>query len=132
MNQKLEKAEELLQQVLSLIAELKQVKAEAQANKKPLSQKDYVPVVARVLARHPESEMHYRDIAKTIQDERLISYEPVDVAPVSLNDREQVPRMVIRVRDALSDTPLGVQMFERGHKKGHYKLSPLGMQFYTD
>ena len=132
MDANFENAKDLLEQVLRMIDELKQVKAEAQSTKKPLSQKDYVPVVARVLARHPENEMHYRAIAKAIQDERLISYEPVDIALVSLNDREQVPRMVIRVRDALSDTLLGVQMFERGNEKGHYRLSPLGVQFYTN
>jgi hypothetical protein len=119
-------AKNLLEQVLRMIDELKQVKAEAQSTKKPLSQKDY--------------EMHYRAIAKAIQDERriydplteLTSYEPVDIALVSFDDREQVPSMVIRVRDAWSDTLLSVQMFERGNEKGHYRLSPLGVQFYTN
>ena len=124
----LQQASDLIEEMGSVIEQMATVPADTSSL--PLSQKEYVPVVLRVLAsrKRGRGEMHYREIAEVIISQKLMILGDKDLELIRMNDKEMLPRVFQRVRDAIIDTQLGKQFFERGSKRGYYRLSPLGLQ----
>ena len=124
----LQQASDLIEEMGSAIEQMATVPADTSSL--PLSQKEYVPVVLRVLAsrKSGRGEMHYREIAEVIMSQKLMILGDKDLELIRMNDKEMLPRVFQRVRDAIIDTQLGKQFFERGSKRGYYRLSPLGLQ----
>lgn len=125
----LQQASDLIEEMGSAIEQMTPVPASDDSSL-PLSQKEYIPAVLRVLAscKSGRGEMHYREIAEVIIEKKLMILGDKDLELIRMNDKEMLPRAFQRVRDAMIDTQLGKQFFERGSKRGYYRLSPLGRQ----
>ena len=132
---KLERAESLLKDAYALIAEAMEIVGDLRQVKvsKPLPQAEYIPAIVQVLMDDgmdcEAASMYYRDIAKRIEELKLLPLSGADLELVTLNERTKVSRTMLRVRDAIN-SDAGKTLFSKGKKEGWWFLTNQGKAYY--